>query len=97
MKKVPFEECEAALDCLKNGQAIAVEINLEGFEKYYRDCYLRQLGYDPELKRKYTPTATVLQEIGNMPGHYVVIGHNEIVCGLHGDIFYVDPEDFIEY
>jgi hypothetical protein len=29
-----------------------------------------------------------------MPGHYVVIGkNNQIVSGLHGDIFYIEDEE----
>jgi hypothetical protein len=29
-----------------------------------------------------------------MPGQYVVVGkNNQIACGLHGDIFYVEEEE----
>lgn len=91
-KLVPFEESEKALALLAEGKAITVEFVFDddGPYKDYKEYYYDLLGYslDAELC-----LATVLSEIGNMPGHYVVVGNGKIACGLHGDLFYVDTEE----
>lgn len=94
---VPFEQNKEAIAILSSGKALAVEFVFEedgpykGYKKYYFDL----LGYSmhPNMTDVLKP-ATILSEIGNMPGHYVVVGqNNKVITGLHGDLFYVDTEE----
>lgn len=93
MKLVPLLEHKASVEALSKGIAVSVFVDVSDYEKQYADNYLRLLGYDPDKKWAYT-SATLLSEISNMRGHYVVVGAGGVVVpGLHGDIFYVDIED----
>ena len=98
MSKIPFEQSEKALAILAEGKALAVEFIFDDTNLAladYKDSYYDQLGYKNDPRMKDIPlTATILSEIGNMPGHYVVAaGAGKIICGLHGDFFYVDEDD----
>lgn len=91
---IPFEESEKALAILKEGKALTVQFIFDdnGPYKDYKDYYYDILGYEQQGYDFYI--ATIIAEIGNMPGHYVVVGGNgKTVSGLHGDLFYVDIED----
>ena len=90
---IPFEECPEAIAILSSGKALTVEFVFEddGPYKDYKDYYFDILGYE-EGASFYC--ATIISEIGNMPGHYVVVGGNgKTVCGLHGDLFHVDLDE----
>ncbi len=91
-KLIPFEESEKALAILESGKAITVEFVFDenGPYKDYVDYYYDILGYK---QGQDLYIATILSEIGNMPGHYVVVGNGKIVCGLHGDLFHVDVDE----
>jgi hypothetical protein len=90
---VQFERSEKAMALLTAGKALMVQVEFRNNETYSDMKHvLAQLGYD--TGRDFYP-ATILFGIGNMPGHYVVAANNKIVCGLHGDIFYIDEEDFV--
>lgn len=86
-----FEESKKAMKLLKKGYALSVIMNVDDFEKFHQKNYKNMLGFGEDYKN--TMHCTILSEIGNMQGHYVVLGRNEIVPGLHGDIFYIDPDD----
>ena len=90
---IPFEESPEAMHLLRSGFSLSVRVMIDReYEDRHRKNYLKMLGYDKELNYM---TATILSEIGNMPGHYVVVGNQgSIVTGLHGDIFFVDPASF---
>ncbi len=90
---IPFEECPEAIAILSSGKALSVQFVFDddGPYKGYKDYYFDILGYD---KNQELHIATIIAEIGNMPGHYVVVGNQgKTVCGLHGDLFHVDTED----
>lgn len=95
MKLLPFENQEELVEAASKGIAVSVYLNVDDFEAQYQKNYLSMLGFTGREKYK---ICTILSEIINMPGHYVVIGRdNTMVCGLHGDIFYVEDEDDEEY
>lgn len=74
------------------GVAVRVYLNADAYENHYRNQYYRMLGFDGTEEVK---ICTILSEIANMPGHYVVVGKlGKIVDGLHGDIFTVDLEEY---
>ena len=69
-------------------------------ESHHADNYLRMLGFvDTNNKPKATNYmfCTILGELFNMPGHYVVVGNNKVISGLHSDIFYIERDEFEEY
>ena len=91
MKLKPFEDIPEFVEKAKNGIAVQVILNVDDFDAQYQKNYYAMLGFTGREKMKF---CTILSEIANMPGHYVVIGrNNQIVSGLHGDIFYIDFED----
>ena len=92
MKLIPFESQPDLVEAVKNGIAVQVILKVDQqYEKSHRDHYHNCLGFDGSEHWKF---CTILSEIKNMPGHYVVVGSgNKIVSGLHGDIFYIDEED----
>lgn len=94
MNLIPFEECEQAMDMLNAGKALTTlfVFDDDGPYKDYKDYYYDILGYEQEGHDYYI--ATVITEIGNMPGHYVVVGGNgKTVSGLHGDLFHIDLDE----
>jgi len=94
---VPFDECEEALAMLESGKAVSVRFVWDGNGPYkdYVDYYYDILGFTQGEGPDELHIATILSEIGNMPGHYVVVGaKGQIVSGLHGDMFYVDMEEW---
>lgn len=96
MKLVPFEECKEAVAILSSGKALTTffVFDDDGPYKDYKDYYYDILGYDQGEGENELHCATIIAEIGNMPGHYVVVGgRGKTVCGLHGDLFHVDTED----
>lgn len=91
MKLKPFEDQPDLLDAASKGIAVQVIVNADDYEDHYRKNYYNMLGFSGKEKYKY---CTILSEIANMPGHYVVVGkQNQIVAGLHGDIFYTEIEE----
>jgi len=91
MKLIPFEDCEQLVEKAHNGIAVRVLLDVSDFESHHQKNYLTMLGFTGREKLKF---CTILSEIANMPGHYVVIGkQNQIVSGLHGDIFYIEEEE----
>lgn len=95
MKLIPFDDVPAMVEKAKNGIAVQVIVNADDYEAHFRDNYYRMLGFTGKEKFKF---CTILSEIANMPGHYVVIGNNsQIVPGLHSDIFYIDYEDIEDW
>ena len=94
---IPFEQCPEAMDILNSGKALTVHFVFDdnGPYKGYKDYYYDLLGF--KFDERINPAfylATILCEIGNMPGHYVVLGGGgKVVSGLHGDLFHVDLED----
>jgi len=90
---VPFEKCPEAVAILSSGKALSVEFVFDdnGFYKGYKKYYYDKLGYSLDAT---LCLATIISEIGNMPGHYVVVGPNgKLISGLHGDLFQVDTEE----
>jgi len=92
---IPMDDHTNALKAARHGIPFRVILDVEDFYKHgednHADNYLRMLGFKREDKYKF---CTILGELANMQGHYVVVGNNGcIVSGLHGDIFYVDDED----
>jgi len=96
-KLIPFEQSPEAMDLLNRGYALTTffVFDDDGPYKDYKDYYYDILGYTiPKEGDDELVIATVLQEIGNMPGHFVVVGaHHKVVTGLHGDMFHVDVEE----
>jgi len=95
MSLVPFEQCEEAIAILSSGKALSVQFvfDEDGPYKGYKEYYYDILGYDINSASNLF-IATILSEIGNMPGHYVVVGANgKTITGLHGDLFQVDTEE----
>jgi ribulose bisphosphate carboxylase small subunit len=91
MKLLAFETQQELVDAASKGIAVSEILNVEDFEAQYQKNYLAMLGFNGREKYK---ICTILSEIHNMPGHYVVIGkNNQIVSGLHGDIFYIEDEE----
>lgn len=93
---IPFEECAEAMDILNSGKSLTTFFVFDdnGPYKDYKDYYYDILGYDQGEDEDELHVATILSEIGNMPGHYVVVGaRGKTVSGLHGDMFYIDLED----
>ena len=91
MKLLPFKKQIELVEAASNGIAVSVFLYVEDYEEHYQKNYLAMLGFDGDEKWK---ICTILSEIKNMPWHYVVIGkNNQIVCGLHGDIFYIEDEE----
>jgi len=91
MKLLPFEEQIELVEAASNGIAVSVFLYVEDYEEQYQRNYLAMLGFNGKEKWK---ICTILSEIKNMPGHYVVVGkNNQIVSGLHGDIFYIEDEE----
>jgi hypothetical protein len=91
MKLLPFESQAELVEAANKGVAVSVILNVEDFEPHFQRNYLAMLGFHGKEKHK---ICTILSEIANMPGHYVVVGkNNQIACGLHGDIFYVEEEE----
>lgn len=92
-----FEDCPEAMDILNSGKSLTTFFIFDknGPYKDYEDYYYDILGYTiPKEGDNELHIATVLSEIGNMPGHFVVVGaHHKVVTGLHGDMFYVDLEE----
>lgn len=91
---IPFEDSSEAIAVLSSGKALIVEFVFDddGPYKKYKDYYFDLLGYDQKSDAIYS--ATILSEIGNMPGHYMVVGGNgKVICGLHGDLFHVDLDE----
>lgn len=100
MNLKPFNEFPPLVHKAKNGIAVQVLLDVEDFykrgENHHARHYLTLLGFEQEDRDK-LKWCTILSEITNMPGHYVVVGkNNQIVCGLHSDIFYVDLEDICD-
>ena len=93
---IPFEKCDEAVAILNDGKALATFFIFDdnGPYKDYKDYYYDLLGFSQGEKPNELHCATILSEIGNMPGHYVVAGAHKIANGLHGDMFYVDLDDF---
>jgi len=89
---VPFEEHEPSMRLLNEGKALSVIMMFDDLEEpRQKKNYMGMLGFEKESNVMF---CTILSEIGNMLGHYVVVGnHGKMVCGLHGDIFYVEVED----
>lgn len=95
MKLLPFSTQQHLVDAAASGIAVSVYVNADDFEPQHRNHYYKILGFSGDEKYK---VCTILSEVVNMPGHYVVVGkHGQIVCGLHDDIFYVEDEDDAEY
>jgi len=95
MKLLPFLDQEDLVEAASKGIAVQVLLDVDDFYKHneghHADNYLRMLGFTGKEKYKF---CTILSEIANMPGHYVVIGkQNQIAAGLHGDIFYTEEEE----
>ena len=93
---IPFEDSPEAIAILSSGKALTVEFVFDddGPYKGYKDYYFDLLGYSQDSRNKAPRIATVLSEIGNMPGHYVVVGQNgKVISGLHGDLFHVDLDE----
>lgn len=93
---IPFEESPEAMAILNSGKSLTVHFVFDdnGPYKGYKDYYYELLGY--KYDERINPAfylATILSEIGNMPGHYVVLGSGKIASGLHGDLFHVDVEE----
>ena len=90
MKLLPFENQKELVKAASKGIAVSVFLNVDDYEPRDQRNYLTMLGFTGKEKWK---SCTILSEIVNMPGHYVVVGrNNQIVCGLHGDIFYIEDE-----
>lgn len=90
---VPFEESEKAMSLLGEGKALTTFFVFDdnGPYKDYKDYYYNILGYNQDDEFH---IATIITEIGNMPGHFVVVGGNgKTISGLHGDLFHVDIEE----
>jgi hypothetical protein len=97
MNLVPFESIPELLEAAANGIAVSVILDTDSYEKQYAVNYHTQLGWTQDVKihPDVIKFCTILSEIKNMPGHYVVAGrHGQIVAGLHGDIFMVDKDEF---
>lgn len=91
MKLIPFEEQKKLVKAAKKGVAVSVFLNVDDLEPRMQRNYYAMLGFNGNETWK---TCTILSEITNMLGHYVVVGkNNQIVCGLHGDIFYIEDEE----
>jgi hypothetical protein len=91
MKLLAFETQQELVDAASKGIAVQVILNVDDFEPHHQKNYLTSLGFTGKEKYKF---CTILSEIHNMPGHYVVVGkHNQVVCGLHSDIFYIEDEE----
>jgi hypothetical protein len=91
MKLLPFDDQLELVEAAANGIAVSVFLNVDDYEAQYQKNYFAMLGFNGKEKWK---TCTILSEIKNMPGHYVAVGkNNQIVCGLHGDIFYIEDEE----
>lgn len=94
MKLKPFEEFPPMVHKAQNGIAVRVVLDVEDMEPQHQKHYYAMLGFTGKEKWKF---CTILSEIANMPGHYVVVGkNNQIAAGLHGDIFYIDLEDICD-
>lgn len=98
---VPVSQSKAHMEAIEQGKPVNVILDVSDFEKNHANNYLHMLGFVDKNGR---PTAgdymvcTILGEIFNMKGHYVVVGnHGEIVSGLHSDIFYIEKEDYEEF
>jgi len=92
-KLIPFEESPEAMALLKSGKALTTffVFDDDGPYKDYKDYYFDILGYEEDVGFH---LATIIAEIGNMPGHFVVVGGNgKTISGLHGDLFHVDVEE----
>lgn len=91
MKLLPFLDQDDLVDSASKGIAVRVLLDVSDFESHFQKNYLAMLGFTGREKYKF---CTILSELANMPGHYVVIGkQNQIAAGLHGDIFYIEDEE----
>lgn len=94
---VNFEESTYAQSLINRGYAVQVYLDPnKELDKSELNHYARMLGYAPNQRGIWPDTMIcyITQEIGNMPGHYIVHGNNNsTVYGLHGDSFYVLEEE----
>lgn len=75
-----------------------VEVYLDGFPDHCKKNYIEMLG----LKHKKGNindityrSVTIMGEITNMRGHYLVVGQNgKVISGLHSDLFWVVTDSF---
>lgn len=89
---IPLDDSPQALELLSKGIPVSVICYADNYDKHDRDNYYAMLGFSFKTRTK---ICTILSEIGNMRNHYVVVGNGgTIVCGLHSDIFYIDPDSF---
>jgi hypothetical protein len=94
MKLIPFKNCPKLMAKVEQGIAVQVLLDVSDFESHYQKSYLAMLGFTGKERYKF---CTILSEIANMPGHYVVIGkQNQIAAGIHSDIFYLEDVELDE-
>lgn len=75
---------------------INVQVYIDGYDNHEKSNYINMLGLKHN-KRNINDirfrTFTILGEISNMLGHYVVVNADgKIISGLHSDLFYVEKD-----
>jgi len=92
----PISEEKQLLEALSKGVAVTAFLlpeNLFGEDSDHTIGYYQMFDIAPDANI-FQKRVTILSEIANMGGHYVVVSSmGKIVSGLHIDIFYVEDEE----